>query len=89
MAMGDRGLALPRELPVCFPEPSDFSADAFHNRSTHKESIHDARPDASGVGGLSPLSTGACLGSVDRTGPSLGGQYRYTVGIIATLWESR
>jgi len=55
MAMDDRGLALPRELPVCFPEPSDFSAGAFHNRSTHKESIHDGRPDASGRGRLIPI----------------------------------
>ncbi len=47
MAMGDRGLALPRELSDCFPEPSDFSADAFHNRSAHTESIHEARPRAS------------------------------------------
>ena len=35
MAMDDLGLALPRELSACFPEPSDFSADAFHNRSAH------------------------------------------------------
>ena len=35
MAMSDRGLALPRELSVCFPEPPDFSADTFHNRSAH------------------------------------------------------
>lgn len=55
MAMDDRGLALPRELSACFPEPSDFSADAFHNRSAHTQSIHERRPGASGCGRLIPI----------------------------------
>jgi hypothetical protein len=45
---------LPREFSDCFPEPPDFSADAFHNRSAHKQSIHERLRSASGKGGLIP-----------------------------------
>ena len=69
MAMGDRGLALPRELSVCFPEPPDFSAGAFHNRSAHTQSIHERRSGASGRRGLSPLSTGTSGGTAGSTWP--------------------
>jgi hypothetical protein len=59
MAVGDPGLACPREHLGCFPVPSDFSADAFHNRSTHTISIHDHVTGARGRRCLSPLSTEA------------------------------
>ena len=57
MAMGDRGLACPVSFSDCFPEPSDFSAGAFHTRSAHKRSIHQPARCAPREGGLSPLST--------------------------------
>ena len=41
MAMGDTGLACPRELSGYFPEPPNFFAGTFYNRSTHRQSIHE------------------------------------------------
>ena len=67
--MSDRGLALPRELPVRFPEPPDFSVGAFHNRSAHTQSIHEDRSGASGRARLIPIIHRAL---------SLVGRYRYT-----------
>ena len=85
--MSDRGLALPRELPVCFPEPSDFSAGAFHNRSAHTQSIHEGRVRRIGRARLIPIIHRALslVGGLGRRGPSLGGRYRYTEGIARNL----
>ena len=57
MAVGDRGLASPYELPVCFMALLDLSASAVHNQSAHKPTIHRTLFDAPVVTYLSPLST--------------------------------
>ena len=57
MAVGDRGLASPYELPVCFVVLLDLSACAVHNQSAHKPTIHRSLFAAPGVTYLSPLST--------------------------------
>jgi hypothetical protein len=83
MAMSDRGLALPSELSVCFPEPPDFSADAFHNRSTHTESIHEGAAGTSARGKLIPIiHRGLSPGRRTDVGLPLASD-------IATLGESR
>jgi hypothetical protein len=52
------GLPCPREASACFPEPSDFSAGAFHNRASHSLSISEDASVARVRRCLSPLSTG-------------------------------
>ena len=57
------GLPCPCETSACFPEPSDFSGGAFHNRASHILRIHEATSLARRRRRLSPISTGVPKGN--------------------------